>query len=267
MSSRHSAVSGVEARKVREAVRRGELAGPSRGMAPGYAQASLVVVERRDAYDLLVFCLRNAKACPIVEVLDAGSFVSSDIAPGADIRTDLPKYRVYRRGAIEAEPTDVVCYWRDDLVAFLVGCAVTFDEPLARAGVPNRHLEEGAGGTMFLTNIECRPAGKFAGPLVVTMRPMSMAHAIRAVQVTSRFRLSHGAPVHIGDSTAIGIRDLAKPDFGRPVSIRPGEVPVFWACAVTLQNIAASAKLDFMITQAPSHMMVTDLRDDEVALL
>lgn len=267
MSSPHSLVLNVTPGEIRNAVRRGELARPSRGMAPGYAQASLVVVERRDAYDLLVFCQRNARACPLVEVFDEGCFESRDVAPGADIRTDLPKYRVYRSGKVEAEPADVVAYWRRDLVAFLVGCAVSFDEALVRAGVPNRHLEEGMGGTFFVTDIPCRPAGKFQGPLVVTMRPMSMAHAIRAVQVTSRFRLSHGAPIHIGDPAAIGIRDLTKPDFGRQVSIRPGEVPVFWACAVTLQNIAIGARLDFMITQAPGHMMVTDLRDEEVALL
>jgi uncharacterized protein YcsI (UPF0317 family) len=253
-------------REIREAVRRGEFTGTSRGMAPGHAQVSIVVLPRTEAYDFLLFSQRNPKPCPLLEVLDEGSFESRFVAPGADVRTDLPRYRVYRHGQVEAEVTDVVRYWRPDLVAFLVGCALSFDSSLARAGVPNRQLEERAGGTMFVTSIPCVPAGKFRGPLVVSMRPMPMPNAIRAVQITSRFQKSHGAPVHIGDPAAIGIRDITKPDFGQPVSIRDGEVPVFWACAVTTQAIALSARLDFIITQAPGSMMVTDLRDDEVTV-
>lgn len=261
-----SMIINASPREIREAVRRNELVRTSRGMAPGYAQVSLVILDRTDAFDFLVFSQRNPKACPLLEVLDEGSFNVRYVAPGADVRTDFPKYRVYRHGEVEAEVTDVVRYWRDDLVAFLMGCALSFDGALARAAVPNRHMEEGRSGTMFITNIPCRPAGKFEGPLLVSMRPMPMSKAIRAVQVTSRFPWSHGAPIHIGDPGAIGIRDITKPDFGEPVPIREGEVPVFWACSVTPQNIALRAKLDFMITQAPGHMMVTDLQDEEVTV-
>jgi uncharacterized protein YcsI (UPF0317 family) len=254
-------------KEIREAVRRGELNRTSRGMAPGYSQASLVVVEKRFAYDFLVFAQRNPKPCPILEVLDEGSYTSTFAAPGADIRTDLPRYRVYRDGAVEAEVQDVKDYWRSDLVAFMIGCAMTFDAALDRAGLPSRHVEEGRSGSMYNSNIPCKPAGVFRGNLVVSMRPYNAAQAIRAVQITTRFQRTHGEPVHIGDPSAIGIKDLSAPDYGQSVSIREGDVPVFWACSVTLQNVAMTVKLPFMITQAPGHMMVTDIRDDEITVL
>ncbi len=254
-------------REIREAVRRGELTRTSRGMAPGYTQASLVIIESRFAYDFLVFAQRNPKPCPILEVLDKGSYESVYAAPGADVRTDYPKYRVYRNGVVEGDVTDIKEYWNDDLVAFLIGCAMSFDAALERAGIPNRHVEEGRSGTMFNTSIPCRPAGVFKGNLVVSMRPYSAAHAIRAVQITTRFQRTHGEPVHIGEPSAIGIRDLSRPDYGQAVSIREGDVPVFWACSVTPQAVAMNVQLPFMITQSPGHMMVTDIRDDEITVL
>jgi uncharacterized protein YcsI (UPF0317 family) len=254
-------------REIREAVRRGELNRTSRGMAPGYTQASLVVVEKRFAYDFLVFAQRNPKPTPVLEVLDEGSYESVFAAPGADLRTDLPRYRVYRDGAVEAEVEDVKDFWRSDLVAFLMGCAMSFDGALDRAGIPNRHVEEGRSGSMYNSNIPCRPAGVFRGNLVVSMRPYNAAQAIRAVQVTTRFQRTHGEPVHIGDPSIIGIKDLSKTDYGQPVSAREGDVPVFWACSVTPQYIAMSVKLPFMITQAPGFMMITDIRDDEITVL
>ncbi|MHB1159604.1 MAG: putative hydro-lyase [Chloroflexota bacterium] len=257
----------VSPREIREAVRSGRLTRTSRGMAPGYTQASLVVLESRYAYDFLVFAQRNPKPCPILEVLDRGSYESVFAAPGADVRTDLPRYRVYRNGAIECDVTDVKDFWSDDLVAFLLGCAMSFDAALDRAGIPNRHVEEGRSGSLYNSNIPCPPAGVFRGNMVVSMRPYSAAQAIRAVQVTTRFQRTHGEPVHIGDPAVIGIRDLSKPDYGQPVSIREGDVPVFWACSVTPQSIAMNERLPFMITQSPGHMMVTDIRDDEITVL
>ncbi len=262
-----SMIIDLSPREIREAVRSGKLTRTSRGMAPGYTQASLVVLPSKYAYDFLVFAQRNPKPCPILEVLDKGSYESVTAAPGADVRTDLPKYRVYRDGAVECEVTDVKDYWSNDLVAFLLGCAMSFDGALERAGIPNRHVEEGRSGSMYKSNIPCRPAGVFRGHMVVSMRPYSAAHAIRAVQITTRFQRTHGEPVHIGDPSAIGISDLSKPDYGEPVTIREGDVPVFWACSVTPQSIATSVKLPFMITQSPGHMMITDIRDDEITVL
>ncbi|MHB1415158.1 MAG: putative hydro-lyase, partial [Chloroflexota bacterium] len=218
---------------IREAIRRGEWARPTAGLAPGYVQANLAILPRDLAFDFLVFCQRNPKPCPLLDVTDIGSPHPPLLAPGADLRTDLPRYRVYREGRLEAEVRDITDLWRDDLVAFLLGCSFTFEEALLAAGIPVRHQEEGVNVPMFITNVECRPAGAFHGPMVVSMRPIPQGQVIRAVQVTSRFPSVHGAPVHIGDPLALGIRDLGKPDFGDPVSIRANEVPVFWACGVT----------------------------------
>jgi uncharacterized protein YcsI (UPF0317 family) len=176
----------------------------------------------------------------------------------------LPRYRVYRHGSLEDEPTDLHRWWRDDLVGFLLGCSFTFENALLHAGVPLRHLEVGCNVPMYRTNLACRPAGVFRGSMVVSMRPLTPAQAIRAVQVCSRFPRAHGAPVHIGDPEAIGIRDLSRPDFGDPVEIRAGEVPVFWACGVTPQAVAMEVRPPFLITHKPGHMFVTDLRDTEL---
>jgi uncharacterized protein YcsI (UPF0317 family) len=253
--------SGAE---VRLRARSGELSGPTPGLAPGYVQANLVVVPRDVAFDFLLFCQRNPKPCPLLEVTEPGSSEPGLIAPGADLRTDLPRYRVYQRGELVDEPTDVRRWWRDDLVAFLLGCSFTFENALLQAGVPVRHLEVGCNVPMYRTSLACRPAGIFHGPMVVSMRPLTPVQQIKAVQICSRFPRAHGAPVHFGDPQAIGIRDLDRPDFGDPVPIHPGEQPVFWACGVTPQAVAMEVRPPFLITHKPGHMFVTDLRDSEL---
>jgi uncharacterized protein YcsI (UPF0317 family) len=246
-------------------VRRGEWRRPTAGLAEGYAQANLVVLPRADAFDFLLFCQRNPKPCPVLEVTDPGCPEPKITAPGADLRTDVPKYRVYRHGELVAEVTDLHNLWRDDLVAFLLGCSFTFEGALLRAGVPVRHIEAGCNVSMYRTNIPCRSAGKFHGPLVVTMRPIPAHLVARATQVTGRYPAVHGAPVWVGEPGALGIGDLQRPDWGDPVEIRPGEVPVFWACGVTPQAVALASKPDFMITHAPGYMFVTDLLDEQIA--
>ena len=185
-------------------------------------------------------------------------------APGADLRTDLPRYRVYRDGKLAEERAEVRSLWRDDLVAFLIGCSFSFEEALAAAGVPLRHVEACSNVPMYRTSVPTAPAGRFRGPLVVSMRPIPAGLVPLAVQVTSRFERVHGAPVHVGEPGALGIRDLSRPDWGDPVEIRPGELPVFWACGVTPQAAALASGLPFCITHAPGHMFVTDL--DNAAL-
>ena len=251
----------------RLAARRGILAGPTAGLAPGHAQANLVVLPQADAFDFLRFCLRNPKPCPVLEVTDPGSPEPTETAPGADLRTDVPRYRVYRDGELAAEPTDVAELWRDDLVAFLIGCSFTFERALLADGLPVRHIEEGVNVPMYLTTVPCRAAGRFSGPLVVSMRPMTPAQAIRATQITTRYPTVHGAPVHVGDPGQLGIADLGAPDYGDPVEVRPGEVPVFWACGVTPQAVAAASRPELMITHAPGHMFVTDLDEARQATL
>jgi uncharacterized protein YcsI (UPF0317 family) len=243
---------------LRAAIRRGTWTGPTAGLAPGCAQANLVVLPAADALDFLRFCVHNPQPCPVLEVTDPGSPEPVHTAPGADLRTDLPRYRVYRDGELAEEPGDVIAHWRDDLVAFLLGCSFTFERALLAEGLPVRHIEQGVNVPMYRTSVECRPAGRFAGPLVVSMRPMRPAEAIRATQVTARYVRAHGAPVHVGDPEAIGIADLDRPDYGDPVEVRDGELPVFWACGVTPQAAAARSRPELMISHAPGHMFVTD---------
>jgi uncharacterized protein YcsI (UPF0317 family) len=238
--------------------------GPTAGMALGYVQANLVVVPRELAFDFLLFCHRNPKPCPLLDVTEPGSPEPCLVAPGADVRTDVPLYRVYANGELVDRPADLNAWWREDLVAFLLGCSFTFESALLQAGLPVRHLEAGCNVPMYHTNIACRSAGVFQGPMVVSMRPMTPAQAVRAVQVCSRFPRAHGGPVHLGDPEAIGIRDLRQPDFGDAVEIRPDEIPVFWACGVTPQAVAMEVRPPLLITHKPGHMFVTDLRDTEL---
>ena len=254
-----------EPREVRQQIREGKWRQPTAGLAPGFVQANLVILPRDLAFDFLLFAQRNPKPCPVIEVTDVGSSEPKLSAPGADLRTDVPRYCVYREGALASEVTDLRSVWRDDFVSFLLGCSFTFESALLQAGVPVRHIEEGRNVPMFITNIPCAPAGVFRGPLVVTMRPIPARLVARAVQISGRYPGVHGAPVHLGDPAAIGIRDLRAPDFGDAVTIRADEVPVFWACGVTPQAVAMQAKPPLMLTHAPGHMFITDLRNEELA--
>ena len=252
---------------LRAAIRAGGWTGTTAGLAPGSTQANLVVLPEADAFDFLRFCLRNPKPCPVLEVTDPGSPEPAETAPGADLRTDVPRYRVYHDGELVDEPADVRELWRDDLVAFLIGCSFTFERALLAAGLPVRHVEQGLNVPMYRTDVPCRPAGRFSGPLVVSMRPLLPAQAVRATQITTRYAPAHGAPVHLGAPAAIGIADLDRPDYGDPVALREGELPVFWACGVTPQAVAVASRPALMITHAPGHMFVTDQRDEHQATL
>ncbi len=254
-------------KEIREEIRRGKYAGVTAGLAPGYVQANLVVLPKDHAYDFLLFCQRNPRPCPLIEVTDAGSPEPVGVAPGADLRTDVPKYRIYRDGELVEELTDITPYWQDDLVAFLLGCSFTFEWALMDAGVPMRHIDEGRNVAMWRTSIACRPAGRFHGPMVVSMRPIPSDLVPKSVTVTARFPMAHGAPVHIGDPEAIGIKDLDRPEWGEPGIFRPGDVPVFWACGVTPQAVALASKPPFVITHSPGHMFITDLPNHALAVI
>jgi uncharacterized protein YcsI (UPF0317 family) len=219
----------------------------------------LVVLTLEHAYDFLLFAQRNPRACPLLEVTDAGARLLTRVAPGADIATDFPRYRVYRHGRLAEERPDVSDLWRDDFVSFLIGCSFSFEMELLEAGVPVRNIEEGKNVPMYVTNLPCDPAGIFSGTMVVSMRPMTPEQAIRGACVTAAMPRVHGAPVHLGDPAQIGIADLAKPDFGDAVTVRPGEIPVFWPCGVTPQAAVMNAAPELCITHAPGHMLVTDL--------
>lgn len=245
----------------RESVRQRHHTGPTAGCCPGYAQANLVVLPKDMAYDFLLFAQRNPKSCPLLEVTDTGSRFLREIAPGADIARDLPKYRVYEHGVLTGEYEDVSHLWRDDLVSFLIGCSFSFEGEMMEAGIPVRHIEEGCNVPMYITNLACKPAGIFRGNMVVSMRPLPYDQIVKSVLVTGAMPKVHGAPIHIGDPSVIGIKDLDRPDFGDAVTIHPGEVPVFWPCGVTPQAALMASKPAFAITHAPGHMLVTDVKN------
>jgi len=252
--------------EIRRMIREGRWSKPTTGAARGYLQANLVMVPREAAFHFLLFCVRNPKPCPIMDVLEAGQ-TAPNIAPEADLRSDLPKYRVFRKGELTQEAEDVTDLFHQDMVSFLLGCSFSFENAMIAAGLPIRNMEEGKNVSMYKTNRMCESAGPFSCPLVVTMRPMTPEQAIRAVQVTTRFHLTHGAPVHLGPPEEIGIQDLNQPDFGDAVTIRPGEISVFWACGVTSTLAATSAALPLVITHAPGHMFVSDLKDEDRTIL
>jgi uncharacterized protein YcsI (UPF0317 family) len=252
--------------ELRAMMRSGELSRLTSGMAPGYVQANLVVLPKEQAFDFLLFAQRNPKPCPLLEVVEAGSVEPKRMAPGVDLRTDLPRYRVYEHGELVEEPTSISHVWRDDLVSFLIGCSFTFESALIQGGIRIPHFEEGKNTAMFITSIETTPAGIFSGPMVVSMRAIPRDKLVKAVQITSRFPSVHGAPVHIGDPSAIGVSDITTPDLGDPAVVGEDDEPVFWGCGVTPQIVAMNSKPPLMITHAPGHMFITDIRDEEMAV-
>lgn len=243
---------------LRALCRSGEFTAATSGFGKGYVQANLMIVPREYAFDFLLFCQRNPKPCPLVEVLEAGQF-TPQCAPGADLRSDLPGYRIYENGALTQEIGDITAYWRDDFVSFLIGCSFSFETALIEGGIPLRHVQQGRNVAMYKTSIACRPAGKFQGNMVVSMRPVKSSEVARAVEISGKFPQVHGAPVHVGHPAAIGIADLARPDFGDAVEILDDELPLFWACGVTPQYVAQLSRIPFCITHSPGKMLVTDL--------
>ena len=252
------------AAEVRHHAREGKLTGPTAGNAENYVQANLVILPKELAFDFLLFCQRNPKPCPVLDVTEVGSAEPRRAAPGADLRTDLPRYAIYAHGELIEQPTHLRDWWRDDMVAFLLGCSFSFEHALLRAGLPVRHLEQGCNVPMYRTNRPCEPAGVFHGNMVVSMRPLTPAQALTAAEISKRFPFAHGGPVHRGDPTALGITALDRPDFGDPVAIRPGEEPVFWACGVTPQAAIMAARPPLALTHCPGHMFITDWRESEM---
>ena len=250
---------------VRLAARAQRITGHTVGLAPGFVQGNLVVLPASVADEFLGFCQRNPKPCPLIAVSESGEHRISLLGEDLDLRTDVPRYHVWRDGAVVASTPSVAEWWRADLVSFVIGCSFSFEEALVADGIPLKHVSAGTNVPMYRTNVMCEPAGPFAGPLVVSMRPLNAADAIRAIQITSRYPAVHGAPVHLGDPALIGIRDLSRPDYGDPVDVSSDELPVFWACGATPQAVIASARIPFAITHAPGCMLVTDIPNARLA--
>jgi uncharacterized protein YcsI (UPF0317 family) len=251
----------------RHAIRARAHTGATAGLAPGFVQGNLAILPAALASDFLRFCQLNPKPCPLLASSAPGDWRLPSLADDLDIRTDVPRYRVWRDGALVDEPTDLKTWWRDDLVTFALGCSFSFEEALIESGIEIRHITCNCTVPMYRTTIETEPAGPFHGPLVVSMRPMKPKDAIRAVQITTRFPAVHGAPVHIGKPEMIGIHDLGAPDYGDAVPIGDDEIPVFWACGVTPQSVIATVKPEFCMTHYPGCMIVTDRRNSEYAVM
>ncbi len=252
------------AAELRLSCRNAQHTGHTTGLAPGFVQVNLVVLPQSCANDFALFCERNSKPCPLLERTEPGAYVLRKLGSGIDLRTDLPRYRVLKDGECVDRPTDLKRWWRGDLVSFLIGCSFTFESALLREGIPIRHVEEHKNVPMYKTGIDTTAGGRFGGPLVVSMRPMTVDQAKVARRITARYEAAHGAPIHIGDPAEIGIGDIDRPDFGDPVEIRQDEVCVFWACGVTPMVALVNAKPDFAITHEPGHMLITDTLDSNL---
>ena len=259
--------SPTEAQAIRQRIRRGEITGHTSGLAPGCVQGNVVILPSILASDFLRFCQANPKPCPLLGVSEPGDPALPGLGTDIDMRSDVPRYRVFRHGEMVEEPTDIGHLWRDDLVTFVLGCSFSFEWALLEDGLPLKHQQCGGNVPMFRTSIQTAPAGRFHGPLVVSMRPFRPADAIRAIQITSRFPGVHGAPVHIGKPELIGIGDITRPDWGDAVDVAADELPLFWAFCVTPQAVIAEAKPDFCITHAPGAMLITDLNNSRLAIL
>ncbi len=253
---------------LRQLIRKGEFSGNTSGYSQGFVQGNLAIMPQEWANEFLQFCQLNPKPCPVIGMsANPGDFLLPDLGRDVDIRTDLPRYRIYEEGVMTQEVTDVREFWRDDLVTFLLGCSFSFEESLIADGLEVRNITEGVNVPMYRTNIPCRPAGRFSGTTVVSMRPMKPKDAIRAIQICTRFPSVHGAPLHFGNPEDIGISNINAPDFGDAVTINDGEVPVFWACGVTPQVAIEQARPPFCITHSPGHMLVTDIPNSHLAIM
>ena len=253
--------SNMKPLEVRKLISEGKITGQTSGMCLGYAQANLVIVPKDIAYDFLLFTQRNPKSCPLLEVGDVGDKFLKYLGKDINIAKDIPKYRIYKKGELIGEYTDIEKFWREDFVSFLIGCSFSFESELLEVDIPVRHIEEGCNVPMFKTNINCNEAGIFKGKMVVSMRPIPKDKIVKSVLVSGSMPKVLGAPIHIGNPEDIGIKDINKPDFGDKVTIKEGEVPVFWPCGVTPQSVIMNVKPEIVITHSPGHMLITDIKN------
>ncbi len=256
-------VKNMHPEKFRKAVGKGSWTKPTAGVAPGYAQANLVILPKSAALDFMIFAQRNPKACPVIDVLEAG-VTQAPSAKGSDIRRDIPRYRIYEKGKGHREVSSIEELWREDFVSFLLGCSFTFESELIKQGIPMKHIDLGKNVSMYQTNIPCKPAGRLSGDMVVSMRPIKSHQIAKAVEISARYPEVHGSPIHIGNPEAIGIKSLNHPDYGEAVPMEEDEIPVFWPCGVTPQSVLMNSGVDFFITHAPGHMFVTDIKNEEL---
>lgn len=252
--------------ELRQKIRNGAHKGNTSGLCAGYVQCNLVILPADWAEDFLAFCEANPKPCPLIAVSQPGEFSLTKLGADIDIRSDIPSYRVFENGQLRNEVNDISDLWRDDLVAFLLGCSFSFEEALIADGLDVRNVTEAVNVPMYRTNIDCTAVGPFAGQMVVSMRPFAPPEALRAAEISGRFPSVHGEPVHYANPEHIGITDVDQPDYGDSVTIKEGEHPLFWACGVTPQVALENAKPPFCITHSPGSMLVTDMKNSDLAV-
>lgn len=257
----------ISLQELRQQIRSNEFTDSTTGCAPGYLQANLVMLPASWAADFLLFCQKNPTTCPLIDVTEPGDKYLFSLGRDIDLSTDVPEYNVFFDGKLDTSVSDLSEYWRDDLVTFVLGCSFSFEEALIQSGLSVRNIDEGKNVSMYDTLIPCQAAGKFSGNYVVSMRSFSPADAIRAIQITTRFPKAHGAPIHFGDPKAIGIKDITSPEYGDAILIKEGEVPVFWGCGVTSQNVIRQSRPPFCITHSPGKMLITDRLSSEFVVL
>lgn len=241
--------------------------GNTSGMAPGYGQGNLVVLPRDWADDFKRYCQANTTPCPLIGMTEPGSSLVPMLGDDIDLRTDLPRYRVWKDGVLEREVTDISDLWQDDFVGFVIGCSLSFEFALQQAGLAVRHVDEEKVVPMYRTSLMTQLVGAFGGPMIVSMRPYTLEQAAIATEICAKLPGAHGAPVHIGDPSAIGIADVNTPDEGEPTAIEAGEVPVFWGCGVTPQAAVMSARPPICITHAPGYMLLCDQLTEDLRLI
>ncbi len=256
-----------ESSALRQAIRRGEHSSMTSGLASGLVQGNVVILPADWAGDFLTYCQNNPVSCPLIAVSEAGNPALPGLGLDIDIRHDVPEYNIFRDGELVETTSDIAAHWQSDMVAFVLGCSFSFEDALQQAGLSVRNIDMDVNVSMYRSNIPTVPGGRFHGDMVVSMRPFIAADAIRAVQVTTRLPKAHGAPVHFGDPSLIGINDLSAPDFGDAVELYANELPVFWACGVTPQVAVRNAKPPICITHVPGKMLITDLLNAELAIL
>ena len=249
--------------EVRQRIRSGEITFPTAGMCRGYAQANLVILPPEYAADFKEYAEKNPFPCPVLEIIE-GTPETHAMGEGGNIVTDIPEYFIYRNGEFSEKVNDASAFWKEGYVGFLIGCSFSFEEALMKAGIEIRHIATGRNVPMYKTNIQTVKAGPFEGPMVCSMRPMTPENARLAYDITVKFPNVHGAPVHMGDPSVVGVADIMKPDYGEAVEIREGEIPVVWPCGVTPQAAIEAAKPPIVITHSPGHMFITDIPNAEL---
>ncbi len=262
MNTTFEAMRSMSVEAARAAIREGAYARHTAGLAAGRLQANLVVLPRDHAEDFAAFCALNPRPCPLVGQTAVGDPLFRTLGADVDLRSDLPSYNIYRDGVLTERVTDLGHHWRDDMMGFALGCSFTFETALVRAGLPVWHIANDTTVPMFRTSIPLTPVGPFQGEMVVSMRAFAPEHVEEADRISARFPWAHGGPVHIGDPAAIGIRDITQPDWGDPAPVAAGQIPCFWACGVTPQSVVIDARLPFVVTHTPGHMLITDVPED-----